>query len=41
LCGSMSWNGVCVACNKHTPFLDMPPHNRIINKYIISPNLLT
>jgi len=35
LCGSMLWNGVCVVCT------DMLPHNRIINKDIISPNVLT
>ena len=46
LCGSMSWNGVCVACcaegtacNTHL-FHDMLPHNRIINNDVIPPNVL-
>ena len=40
LSGSMSWNGVCVACcacNTHV----MLPHNRIKNNDVISPNVLT
>ena len=43
LCGCVAAQRTmaCVLHATHTPFHDMLPHNRIINKDVISPNVLT
>ena len=43
LCGCVAaCHGMaCVLHATHTPYHEMLPHNRIINNYVISPNVLT